>query len=165
MATSKIDAAIDALKSTWDADGKLGGAPSVLVVDGPAKLPFDTYPEQVLIGHDGSTGEGDTPAADANQEFVGIGTNSRRDERIDITCAVIVQRPDDDMGSCRGRAYALVDACEAAVIADHTLGVGTAGTPGAIRNAIVSTGALHQSNDAAGVRARVVFTVSCIARL
>lgn len=162
MATSRVDATIARLVAIWDAEAALSDA---VVNDGPVKPPFDAYPELVMVGHDGEEESTAGAGAQSSQDFVGIGTNSRRDEQIDITCAVICNRPDEGLKDCRARAYELYDACEAAVLADHTLGVGTAGTPGALRNAVVSQATLFQSNNADGVRARLVFTVSGIARL
>jgi hypothetical protein len=160
MATSRLDAVLTALHSTFDAEF----GDDVLVTDGPF---IDMAGEQdtILVGHDGAQDDSSGLSIESEQEWVGIGTQGRRDERVTATCAALTWIGDNDPAIARARVYELVDACEAAISADRTLGVGTVGTPGSVRNALISGLALYQANNVGGAKARVVFTVSCIARL
>jgi len=161
MATSRVDAVLDALKSTFSAAAGLSG---VTVHDGPA-LNHENATDLVWVGHSGEQDDSGGPAVRTTQDWVGLGTNNRRDERIDVTCSVLTWYGDQDVALTRARVYTLLEACENAILSNVTLGVGTQGTPGSVRNTFISETELHQFNNAGGARARVVFTVSCIARL
>jgi hypothetical protein len=161
VATSRQNAVINRLIAIWE--GAFDPR-QVYVADGPY-IDQRTADSVVSVGFDGSEDGSDGEATNSDQEWVGLGTNNRRDEAIQVTCSALSWIGDNSPTTARARAYALVDACEAAVLADTTLGLGPPGQPGAVRNAMVSGLQLFQANNAGGAKARVVFTVSCTARL
>lgn len=161
MATSRLDAVLTALHTTFAAASGLSG---VRINDGPF-IDHAGEKDVILVGHDGAEDDTSGLSIESEQEWVGIGTQGRRDERVTATCAALTWIGDNAPATSRSRVYELVDICEDAISADRTLGVGTVGTPGSVRNALISGLALYQANNAGGAKARVVFTVSCIARL
>lgn len=162
MATSRQNAVVNALLSIWRT--AFADDTDVQINDGPI-IDQRTASSLVYVGFDGAEDGSDGESVTSDQEWVGLGTNNRRDEPIQVTCAALSWIGDNSPSEARDRVYLLVDECEAAILTDVTLGVGTPGQPGAVRNAMVSNLSLFQANNAGGAKARVVFTVSCIARL
>lgn len=160
---SRIPAVLDALVTAFRARSALAD----IVRDGP-RLDQAKDGSFVVVGHDGSQDDTDGAAGSSEREFVGIGANNRRDQTISVTCAAVAWYGDNYPAAAkaaRDRVATLLSECESAINADLTLAVGTAGTPGSVRNAIVSSEEWFQASNAGGSRARLVFTVTCTARL
>ncbi len=109
----------------------------------------------VLVNDDGD------PASDASstfeQEWANLAATSRY-ERGTVVCAVISQSGDTDLQDRQDRAEALLDACEAALHADVTLG-------GLVMTAQISSGSARPIQNSAGSAVVAPFTISYFAQV
>ena len=74
----------------------------------------------LFIGFDGNP-NGDFRAVSVASEWVGLGAE-RREERFEVTCAVVVNNGNGDVNEASNRAYVLYDAFEAEIRTDPSLG-------------------------------------------
>lgn len=115
MSTSRMSDVTAALIALWSAQSSLLG---VTIYDGP---PVSSAPDADLI----TVGDDADPSSDAasafEQEWANL-SHSRRSERGEIVCATVAQNGSTALVSTRARAFELLAACEAALLADPTLG-------------------------------------------
>lgn len=111
--------------------------------------------DYVCVGHDPSGGP---DAVEFDREWAALGAQ-RREERFDILCVAGASSGDLAMLDRRVRVFALLDAVEAAIRTDFTLG-------GAVRIAqVLGSGSLLQEQDEFGSTAALRFRVTCHARI
>jgi hypothetical protein len=146
--TSRLPAALDALLDTFGAVTQS--------YDGPEALP-GVWPDEFVIV--GGTDDPDDDTASASYEWAGLGAK-QRNESGEITCALIVQRGDIVVKANRDRAFTVMAALEAAVVADPTLG-------GAVQSGwFLPSGVTYsQRQNDRGSFARIVLTVTYQSRI
>lgn len=144
---TRMAAAIDVLYDRWTA-ANLGAK----VWDGP--IVSGDYGDAIYIGYDADP-EGEAQAASIEQEWAGVGTNRRRNESLDITCAavVLVGASDERWKTARDRVTALIDGLGANLRADPSLGQSPP------FRAELMPGDYFQESTDAGHQARQLFTV------
>jgi hypothetical protein len=145
--TSRIPATIDALVAIFAA-----ALPDVQILDGPPNVNLAS--DFVTVGWSPYT---DT-AADAQQQFVSLGTQ-RREEDFTIACYADSYSGDTGASARRARVFQLVGAAETALRADATLG-------GVLTLwAEMGDTTLHQEIDDRGLVVGVTFHVHCKTRI
>lgn len=155
MATSRVPAAIDALVAILSQAPGLDG---VAVIDGPP-VGDQADADYLYIGWQPES----ESAAELNQAFASAGARTR-DEEISVLCTVDCWTGDSVVAAARSRAFELLGVVEDTIRASGaqpeapTLG-------GAVLWAHLTQGLLQQANTDQGVRARLLFTVSCRARI
>ena len=147
MAITRVDAVIDALVAALSADSTLAG----LVYDGPP-VTGDPLPDVVTIGF--AYDEDDDTAADIRQELHELGAAAKRDETVDIRCAVMSSNGDGDMAAARTRCITLLGAVESVLRADYSLGLAD------VLRVELALGTLRQAQDSSGAAAFVQFTIT-----
>lgn len=151
MAVTRLDAVIDALVAALRAAGSLSG---VTVLDGPP-VTDDPLFEVVSVGF--SWDPEDDRAAETTQGYHELGMTAKRDETVDVYCAVRVVNGDADVSTARARAVVLVGAVESVLRADPSMGLAD------LLRAELSVGDLRQTQTAEGVGALIRFTVTATA--
>lgn len=147
MSTSRIPAAIDALVAIF-----AGALPDVQILDGPPNVNLES--DFVAVGWSPYV---DT-AADAQQQFVSLGTQ-RREEDFTVACYADSYSGDTGASARRARVFQLVGAAETALRADATLG-------GVLTLwAEMGDTTLHQEIDDRGLVVGVTFHVHCKTRI
>lgn len=149
MGTSQVPALISAVVTALSADPGMAG---VLVNDGPIVTAQQAGTDWVFVGYDGDP-QGEMEAASATQEWAGLGAK-RKDEQIDLVCAVVAGRGDTNVAAARSRAYVLLGVVEDILRADPSLGF----DPPTVFE--MSAGVLYQEQTTGGIQARIPFTVS-----
>jgi len=145
--TSRIPATIDALVSIFAA-----ALPDVQILDGPPNVNLES--DFVAVGW---SPYADT-AADAQQQFVSLGTQ-RREEDFTVACYADSYSGDTGASARRARVFQLVGAAETALRTDPTLsGVLTLW-------AEIGDTTLHQEIDDRGLVVGVTFHVHCKTRI
>lgn len=146
--TSQTPAAIDRLVAVFRA-----ALPGAQVADGPLVRPARTA--WAVVGGDGPVGE-EEDAARAVQSWTGIGAR-RRDETIDVVCAVgtATGDPETGMTARRAAAYRMLGAVETALRADPGLGGLTTGGAAAVTET-----ALKYVTSPRGIAAAIIFTIN-----
>ncbi|WP_084963753.1 hypothetical protein [Thermoactinospora rubra] len=152
MTETRVPAIINALVTLLSADPGLAGK----VVDGPP-VTNDPLNEAVFIGYDGNP-EGDGQAAESTQEWAGIGQR-KRDETVQITCAVVVWRGSTKVQPVRQRVYELLGEVGEVLRADPSLGL----PPPTL--AEMASGQLFQSQRQSGIECRIPFVVAVKTRV
>ncbi len=142
MASTRVPATIDALVA-------LGTAAGATTWDGPVVT--GDYNTALFIGYDGDP-DGDFLAAEADQEWAGLGAKAR-DEEFDIICAAVATIG-DSVKIARDAVFAMVALLESALRTDPALGQ----TPPPF-TAGFKPGNLFVEPTAAGFQARLVFMV------
>lgn len=153
MTETRVPDVIDALLAVWAAAPGLAG---ITVVDGPL-VTNDPLHEAVYVGYDGDP-EGEGQAADSAQEWAAIG-QKKRDEVVQVTCAVVVWNGRTAVRPTRVRVYELLAAVSAAVRADPSLGL----PPPTV--AEMASGQLFQSQRQSGVECRIPFVIAVKTRI
>lgn len=148
MAITRVDAVIDALLATLRADPALAG---VTISDG-YPVTDDPLDEVVTVGF--SWDPEDDRAAEVEQAYHELGTAARRDETLDVFCAVRVSDGGGDMATARARCVVLLGAVESALRAAPALGLAD------LLRAEVTVGDYRQAQDADGAAALLRFTVT-----
>lgn len=151
MAITRIDAVIDALVAALRADPSLSG---VTVLDGPP-VTDDPLWEVVSIGF--AWDAEDDRAAETTQGYHELGMTAKRDETVDVYCAVRVVNGDADVSTARARAVVLLGAVETVLRADPSLGLAD------LLRCEVTVGDLRQTQTGDGVGALIRFTVTATA--
>lgn len=147
MAVTRADAVIDALVAALSADGTLAG----LVYDGPP-VTDDPLFEVVTVGF--AFDESDDSSFEITQSYHDLGPAAKRDEQVDVRCAVYASNGDGDMGAARARAVVLLGAVESVLRANPSLGLSDA-----LRTELsVGTGRQEQAPE--GAACIVQFTVT-----
>lgn len=141
---SRLDDVLTSLVATFTT-----ALPTVAVFDGPpVTSPGDA--DLVIVGHDA------TPDSDADmtveQEWADLAC-SRRHETGEVVCCVVSQTGDTDLKARRDRAFVLLAACEAAVLADLSLG-------GVVMSAQFARASARQFQNSAGSAVVAPFTVT-----
>lgn len=150
--SSRVPAVLEALTATFTT--ALGA--NAVVNDGPL-VTDDTLQNVVCVGWDGDD-TGDGQAVEWVQQYQGLGAPVK-DERIQVTCAVICWDGDDDMAATRTRLYALFALIEAALRADKSLGFAS---PTVVS---IVGGRLHQEATADGMQVRLPFVIDIETRI
>lgn len=145
--TTGTAAVIDALVAALSSDSALAG----LVWDGPP-VTGDPLPDVVTVGFDFD--ESDDTAADIRQEYHELGAAAKRDEVVEVRCAVMSSNGDADMATARTTCVQMLGAVETALRANPTLGITTA------LRVEVTVGTLRQSQSKDGAAAIIQFTVT-----
>lgn len=148
MAVTRVDAVIDALVTALQADSTLTG---VTVLDGPP-VTGDPLFECITVGF--SWDEEDDRAAEVQQQYHELGSAARRDETLDIFCAVRVVNGNSSVSTARARAVVLLGAVESVLRATPALGL-----TDLIRTE-VSFADVRQTQTAEGAGALLRFTVT-----
>lgn len=117
--------------------------------DGPT--PTDPPAEFILVG---SSGDDDEDVATTDREWAPEG-NRWIEETGEVVCSIWVQSGDTDLVGRRARQDELFDACEAAVLADPTLG----GLCNWKEPAFIPRTRLRQNQANSGSLARLIFSV------
>ena len=151
---TRIGVVIDGLVTTWTT-----ALTTATVIDGPARQKPNIGDDTVYVGWDG--GDDNEDAASANQEWAGLG-NKARNENITITCYAEATRGDDDTKPTRDACLALVQAAEAALRTDPSLGGALSGAQWAAFGEITRLAQPKLNN---GTRVGAVFTVTAFARI
>lgn len=145
--STAVDEVIAALVARFTA-----ALPDVRVFDGP---PATTTPmrDWLIVGSDGDDGD----AAEVDQAESSLGPGGWVDESGEVTCSAWSFSGSTDVATRRAGALAVVEACEAALSADPSLGgllvAGRArSAPSRLR--------LNEQQVSGGALARVVFTVT-----
>lgn len=148
---SAIGDVLPALVAVWTA---ALAAESATVYGGP-KPTSATALEYVTVGFD-PTGDGE--GVTTNQVISDLG-NRWIDESGDVVCSVTVSSGGDDLVGLLARADDLFDLCDAALVADPTLGgVLTPGAGDGGYARVLGAGGLEQSSGAQGSAVRLTFT-------
>lgn len=147
MAVTRAAAVIDALVARLGADPVLAG----LVWDGPP-VSGDPLPEVVTVGF--AFNDDDYTAASITQELHELGAAAKRDETVDVTCAVMASNGDADMATARTRCITLLGAVESVLRADYSLGLTD------VLRVELAVGTLRQAQTQTGAAAIVQFTVT-----
>ena len=145
--TSRIPATIDALVAIFAT-----ALPDVQILDGPPNVNLES--DFVAVGW---SPYADT-AADAQQQFVSLGTQ-RREEDFTVACYADSYSGDTGASARRARVFQLVGAAEMALRADATLG--------GVLTLWAELGdiTLHQEIDDRGLVVGVTFHVHCKTRI
>ncbi|WP_406168885.1 hypothetical protein [Streptomyces sp. NBC_00996] len=117
MASSRVPQLIDNFLAALNAAAGLAG---VKVVDGP-EVSDTAATEFVVVGFDGDS-EGEYEAASTTQAWAGIGAK-KKNEDIQITCAVLVRKGSPAVKGLRDRVFEIFAEVEAVVRADPALGL------------------------------------------
>lgn len=112
MSTSRVPATIDAIVNVLTVAG-------INTIDGP--FVTGDYDNAVFVGYDGNP-EGNFLSAGIKQEWSGTLGTARRDEIMEITCAVVVMSGDTDVKTARLNAFGLFGTVETTLRADPSLG-------------------------------------------
>jgi len=150
MAVTRADAVVDALVAALSADATLTG----LVIDGPP-VTQDELVDVVTVGY-GWDADDDT-AIEIEQEYHELGPTAKRDERLDVRCAVASFRGDADIAAARARCVVLLGAVESVLRADPSLGLAD------VLRAEVTLGTFRQAQTAQGAEVICPFTVTATA--
>jgi hypothetical protein len=144
--SSRLDDVMTALAALFAGLPALAG---VVVSDGP---PLDGMgsPDFVLVGDDGLPDS--TAEITVEQEWADLAC-TRRHETGEVICSALSQTGDTDMQARRDRAFALFAACEAAVLADQTLG-------GVVLSSQLARAGARQFQNSAGAAVVVPFVVT-----
>jgi hypothetical protein len=139
-----IDAVVAALK-----------AAGVTVWDGPVSS--GDFGDAVFVGYDGDP-DGAFEAATMGQDWTGLGAK-RRDETLDLHCAVVTLSGDSDWKPARDRARAVLTIVETTLRADPSLGQPSPFVAG------VRPVAAFQEPTTDGLQIRITFTISIKTRV
>jgi hypothetical protein len=144
--SARIDDVMTTLVSTFAALPALAG---VDVRDGP---PLDGMGDSdfVIIGHDGAPDS--TAESVFQQEWTDLAC-TRRTESGEVICCCVSNTGDTDMAVRRTRAFALLAACETALVGDMTLG-------GVVLSAQLTGARVEQYSNPKGVAVVAPFTVT-----
>lgn len=149
MTASTMPAAIDGLLAAVRASDDLADLVAAgAIFDGPPRT--DMPQEFVSIGWGGAD---EDPSVEATDTDGGLEANR---EDYSIVGLVYVWSGDSDFAPLRARCFARLDAVNAAILADPSLG-------GAVMRARLSANVLGQAPIQAGAAAAVRFTVTCAA--
>lgn len=144
MTETRIAEVIDALVAV------LGAGLAGKVIDGPP-VTNDPLKEAVFVGYDGDP-EGEGQAAETDQQWAGIGLK-RRDETIQVTCAVVVWRGSTSAKPVRIRVLELLDEVGQILRVDPSLGLPSPTV------AEFASGQLFQAQRQSGIECRIPFIV------
>ncbi|MFJ9114479.1 hypothetical protein ACIRJO_02905 [Streptomyces sp. NPDC102394] len=148
MASSRVPDLIDNfLAALADAAGLSG----VQIVDGP-EISDSSAGEMVVVGFDADP-EGDYEAASTTQAWAGIGAK-KKNEDIQVTCAVLVRKGSTAVKPLRDRVFAIFAEVETVVRADPSLGL-----PPPTVCAITDT-SFRTPQTSRGIEGRLAFTLS-----
>jgi hypothetical protein len=149
VTSSSIPAALDALYSSFVASNSLAG---VQITDGAPMT--DLASDFITVGW--------TPyddAAAASQQVPAQLGQLRRQEEFVINCYADSYSGDASTSTRRARVFALVDACDAVLVADPTLG-------GALTQyALLTSVDLRQERSERGLSIGAVFRITCRTRI
>jgi hypothetical protein len=148
MVSTRFFDAVDAIVAALKAAG-------LLVWDGPVVT--GDFSDSVFVGYDGDP-EGNYEAATLTQDWAGLGAK-RRDETLDIHCAVVALSGDGDAKSARDRAKTILTTVETTVRADPSLGQPPQFTAG------LKPVAAFQEPTTDGLQIRITFTISIKTRV
>jgi hypothetical protein len=148
VSASRFDAVVDALVTALQGAPGLSG---VTVSDGPP-VTGDPLPEVVTVGF--AFDDQDDVSAEIEQGYHDLGPAAKRDERVEVRCAVYSSNGNADMGAARARCAVLLGEVESALRASPTLGITEA------LRVEVEVGTLRQSQSDRGAAAIVQFTVT-----
>jgi hypothetical protein len=141
---SRLDDVLTTLVATFTT-----ALPGVNVYDGPpVTSPGDA--DLVIVGHDATPDS--TADVTVEQSYVDLAC-TRRQETGEVVCCVVSQTGDTDLNARRSAAFVLLAACEAALVADMTLG-------GLVRSAQFDRGTARQMQNQAGSAVVASFTVA-----
>lgn len=147
MAVTRVDAVIDALVAALSADATLKG----LVWDGPP-ITGDPLAEVVTIGF--AFDDGDDLSAEITQEYHELGPAAKRDETVDVRCAVMASNGTADMSLARARCVVLLGAVESVLRATPSLGLSE------VLRCEVTVGSVRQAQTKQGAACIVQFVVT-----
>ncbi len=150
MAISRYAAVVDALVALAQADATLTAA-AVEVFDGaPTSQPYGT----TLLAF-GWTGDyEDETAGTIRQTYHDLGPAAKRDETVEVVCAIQSWRGDDDMAAARTSAVAALGALETALRADVDAGVSDA------LRVEMSDATVRQARTSEGLFCEIDFTIT-----
>lgn len=160
--TSSIPAAWDYLVSAATA----AYASSVLVCDGPMPVvDMEGYQDRVAIGWDGAE-ESLADAVTGSQSFNALNRGVTKNEEFGIVCSVTHWDGDNNIGTARAKAFALLATFEKLMRGYPPNGSGDVSLGGAVQFAgIGAIDAVIPILNADGASVTVVFHVACTARL
>lgn len=148
MASSRVPDLIDNYLAALAAASGLEG---VGIVDGP-EVSDASADELVVVGFDADP-EGDFEAASTTQAWAGIGAK-RKNEDIQVTCAILVRSGSTRVKPLRDRVFAIFGIAEAVVRADPSLGL-----PPPTVCAITDT-SFRTPQTSRGIEGRLLFTLA-----
>lgn len=114
---SRVPNLVDNFLAALTAAAGLNG---VQIVDGPL-VSDSSATELVVVGFDADP-EGEYEAASTTQTWAGIGAK-RKNEEIQVTCAVLVRKGSTAVKPMRDRLFAIFAEVEAVVRADPSMGL------------------------------------------
>lgn len=144
---SRVPELIDALVTRLSTDPVLAG---VTVADGP-EVTESNAPDWLIVGFNGDP-DGDFQAAQTVGGWSGLSPSSR-EEQLQLTVAVIVQRGSTDVRPARERAYEISGRLEALLAADPSVGLRSL-------EAAIEGSQLIQDQTDQGVQVRLLLTVA-----
>lgn len=159
--TSSIPAALSYLYTA-----AVAAFPAALVLDGPPRVSDQqSFQDVVSIGWDGDE-QMATPAVDGDQDFAALNRTLTRDELYRIVCSVMHWDGSDSVTTARTAAFALLTTFEKLLRGYPPNGTGDTTLGGAVLWSHVAGGiTVDQTTDANGAACRVIFHVTCKARL
>lgn len=149
---SKVDAVCLALTALFKAAPALS---STTVYDGP-QVNADPVTEALFVGYDADALAETNEGAASAQDWMAFAKT--KDERAEVTCAVVVVSGSPDIPTVRARAFAIVSAAEDALRTDPLLG-------GLVMSSWLSEQRFIPMQTDKGAKARVVFTVAYTASI
>jgi hypothetical protein len=148
MVSTKFFDSVDAIVSALKGAG-------LLVWDGPVVT--GDFRDAVFVGYDGDP-EGAFEAATMTQDWAGLGAK-RRDETLDIHCAVVALSGESDTKSARDRAKTVLTTVETTLRANPGLG-----QPSPFVAGLKPVAAFQEPIDV-GLQVRITFTISIMTRV
>lgn len=157
MATSVVPDLIDALLALARS-GAVAIVPDSNVFDGVGVT--QDPGNFLMVGVEDPDMEGMAFAADARQEWSGVGTGAPRDEEGDVTCVAVAWNGDGDAKAARDAAYAIAAALEDALRANPSLGVSSL-----LWTGFGSSSQLSQAQGEGGASSILIFRIHFRARI
>lgn len=148
MSGSHVPALIDNFLAALTA---AAGLDDVKIIDGP-EVTDSAATEMVVVGFDADP-EGEYEAASTTQAWAGLGAK-RKNEDIEVTCAVLVRKGSTAVKPVRDRVFAIFAEVEAVVRADPSMGL-----PSPTVCGITGT-AFRTPQTSSGLEGRLLFTLS-----
>lgn len=152
MATTRVDAVIDALVALVTADSAFTG---VGVHDGVPVDDLVSFEEYLVVGGDDVFADEWHTAATVDQGWHDLGSAAARDETVSVPCILEVYRGDDDLPTARARAATLLGAVETLLRANRSLGLSDV-----FPQTEVAAASWRYRRSADGVGVRVEFTIA-----
>lgn len=149
---SRVPAAIRAIHDALVAQLPAG----TLVLVGPGNT--SSTANVVLVGVNDPDENGYATAVTGTQSWAQLG-GKRRDETFAVHCSAVAWNGDSDTLAAMDAVYALLAACESAIVADPTLGGAILYAPG------IEATHLKFITDQNGAAAQILFEVTCRARI